>query len=139
MPRTAVELRWRVIDLHDMGIKVLARSRQLGIKRSTVYNILKRHTARPHDVIQAYLQNASIDVLLWPSKNPDLNIIENIWSHIARQTNSMNQMPRNAAELRQVAHTEWRQLTQTRIWRLIASIRRRLRAVVATQGEHTCY
>ena len=64
MPRTTVELRWRVIALHDMGIMVLAISRQLGIKRSAVYDILKRHAARPPDVIQAYLQNASIDFLL---------------------------------------------------------------------------
>ena len=116
-------------------------TQQLGMKRSTVYNILKRHAARLHDVSDLPMsgrpKNAFIYVLLWPNKSPDLKFIENISAHITRQINRMNLMPINAADLRRALHTEWRRLTQTRIRRPIAGIHRRLRAIVAAQGGHT--
>ena len=55
------------------------------------------HTAR---ISQAFLTNATIGVLLWPAKSPDINTTENAWSVISRRINSMDPLLRNAAELR---------------------------------------
>ena len=45
------------------------------------------------------------DLLLWPHKSPDINIIEKIWSDISREINTKNSMPRNAHELRAAVRT----------------------------------
>ena len=59
------------------------------------------HAAR---ISEGFLANAAIDVLLWPTQGPDINIIENIWSYISRRINGMNSLPRNTTELRAAAN-----------------------------------
>ena len=88
------------------------------------------HTAR---ISQDYLHNAAIDDLLGPSKNLDLNIIENLWSHITR---SINERPRNAAQIRNAVQDRWRRLSQARVQRLVCRLCRRVRPVVEADGWH---
>ena len=45
---------------------------------------------------QKVLNSAAIDVPLWPTKCPYINIIKNVWSVILRRINGMDQFPRNA-------------------------------------------
>ena len=78
------------------------------------------HTAR---VSMDFLATAAIDVLLWPAKSPDINIIENIWSIMSRNINGMNPVPKTAAAIR----------------RLVVSVPRRLRAIVDARGGHVNY
>ena len=94
------------------------------------------HTAR---ISQGFLHDAAIDVMLWPSKSPDLNIIENLWSHISRSINALPERPRNAAQLRDAVHDKWRALSQARVQRLVRSLHRRVRAVVEADGGHIPY
>ena len=86
-----------------------------------------------------FLTAAAIDVLLWPAKSPDINIIENIWSSMSRFINGMKPMPRTVAELRTAVHISWQRESQARIRRLVASVPRRLRAIVDAQGGHVNY
>ena len=137
MPRATIKQRWRVIALHDMCIRDPAAWHE---KIDCVqYSETSRSKAswRQWPTNEWAPKNASIYVLLWPNKSPDLKFIENISAHITRQINRMNLMPINAADLRRALHTEWRRLTLTRIRRPIAGIHRRLRAIVAAQGGHT--
>ena len=94
------------------------------------------HTAR---ISVDFLTTAGIDVLLWPAQSPDINIIGNIWSSMSRFINGMNPIPRTVAELRAAVHIAWQRESQARIRRLVASVPRRLRAIVDAQGEHVNY
>ena len=79
------------------------------------------HAAR---ISEGFLASAAIDVLLWPTKGPDISIIENIWSYISRRINGINPVPRNTAELRAAVHNEWQSVTHPRIRRLVTSAAR---------------
>ena len=69
----------------------------------------------------------------------EINIIENIWSHISRRINARDPLPRTAAELRAAVHNEWQSVTQARIRRLVAIVPRRLHAIVEVRGGHVNY
>ena len=94
------------------------------------------HTAR---VSQDYLHQAAIDVMLWPSISPDLSIMENIWSFMSRHINAAEVLPRNAEQLRGAVHNAWQAVSQARIRRLVASLRRRVLAVIRARGGRTRY
>lgn len=42
------------------------------------------------DVVMAYIKSKNIDLLDFPPRSPDLNIIENYWSLIQRNVNRYN-------------------------------------------------
>ena len=50
MPRTTIGQRWRVIAFTETGIRAPTISKHLGITQRTVYNIFRRHAARPNEV-----------------------------------------------------------------------------------------
>ena len=54
MGRTTVGQRWRVIGMHQAGMRGVAIARTLDISTSTVSNILKRHRLNPDDVKDAH-------------------------------------------------------------------------------------
>ena len=53
------------------------------------------HTAR---ISQEVLTYAAIDVLVWSVKNPNINIIKNVWSVILSVINGVDPLLKNAAE-----------------------------------------
>ena len=54
----------------------------------------------------------NIDVLLWPSKSPDLNPIEHIWDELERRVRQRPHKPITLPELRQALQEEWDNLPQ---------------------------
>ena len=88
---------------------------------------------------EGFLANAAIYVLLWPAKDPDINIIESIWSYISRRINGMNPLPRNNIGLRAVVNNEWQSVTQVRIRRFSGQRCTPIRAIVQAPDWHVNY
>ena len=92
------------------------------------------HTAR---LCRNFLEIAAIDVQPWPRLSPDLNVIEHLWDFISRTINAADNRPRTAQELRDAVRELWG--TVTRIRRLVRSCHWRVWAVIAAEGDVTCY
>ena len=92
------------------------------------------HTA---NVTSTLLQRQAIDMMDWPSRSLDLNPIEHLWDYMKQQLNSPNNIIRNIPELRAEINRIWDDIPQTYIRRLIQSCRRRVAAVIASDGDFT--
>ena len=79
-----------------------------------------KHTDK---TMQGLLRDKSLNVLEWPSQNPDLNPIEHLWRDlkIAVQQHS----PSNLTELERSCREEWEKLPKYRCAMLVASYLRR--------------
>ena len=93
----------------------------------------RAHRAR---ITDQYLEQATIVLMEWPARSPDINPIEHAWDML--QTACPVQ-PASVQELRQALLEEWDQIPQYKIRRLISSMRRRCQAVIEAQGHHTRY
>ena len=71
----------------------------------------------------------------WPSKSPDLNLIEHLWDYLGRRVRSRQTLQ----ELQQALEQEWGRIPQDRIRWSIESMPRRVRAVLQANGGHNRY
>ena len=77
-------------------------------------------------------------VIETPALSPDINPIENLWVHIKKKVGKWS--PTNKNELIKFIKEEWEEMTsEYDIPKLIQYMRRRLQAVIDTQGGHTKY
>lgn len=89
-------------------------------------------------VVEKYLQKSSIIPLQhWPSHSPDLNWQENVWELLLQGVR--RRMPSTIAGLKKVLREEWEKIDLGQIRKLIASMPRRLEAVIAAGGGNTQY
>ncbi len=97
--------------------------------------------AHPHVacVCTHFLMEKDVHMLPWPSISPDLNSIENLWAflsmHIQRRVNPLQ----TAQQLRAALVEEWAAIPQDQIRRYCRSMRRRITAVLDTNGGHLNY
>jgi transposase len=80
-----------------------------------------------------WLSDHGFEVLKWPSYSPDLNPIENLWSHLKRVLGTYDQHPRGILELWDRVQAKWEiepQVCQD----LIESMPRRIAAVIKDKG-----
>ena len=94
------------------------------------------HTAR---ITVAYFNNQNIRTLPWPSLSPDLSPIEHLWDELDRSLRVRNVPPATPDELFAVLQEDWETIPRQTIQHLIASMPRRCRAVIQTNGGHTQY
>lgn len=78
-----------------------------------------------------------ITVLDWPANSPDLNPIENLWGIVKRKLKHTR--PNNAVELKAAIEASWASITPQQCHRLIASMPRRIDAVIRAKGFPTKY
>ncbi|KAI2646769.1 Transposable element Tcb1 transposase [Labeo rohita] len=78
-----------------------------------------------------------ITVLNWPANSPDLNPIENLWDIVKRKLRDAR--PNTLDELKAAIEASWASITPQQCHRLIASMPRRIEAVISAKGFLTKY
>jgi transposase len=92
------------------------------------------HTARS---VRDFLQDRNVNVLPWPAKIPDLNLIEHTWDLLDRRVKARAIPPRNVWELAGALVEEWGNISQQELANLVQSKRRRCTAVFNAAGGQT--
>ena len=97
--------------------------------------------ATPHRarVVLDFLQQGNVTKMEQPPRSPDCNPIEHLWDELGRAISSMDNPPQNLDELRQALLDKWAQIPVQRLQCLVASMPRRLAAIIAARGGNTRY
>ena len=97
--------------------------------------------ATPHRarVVLDFLQQGNVTEMEQPPRSPDCNPIEHLWDELGRAISSMDNPSQNLDELRQALLNKWAQIPVQRLQRLVASMPRRLAAIIAARGGNTRY
>lgn len=101
--------------------------------------ILQDDNAAPHRAaeVQRLKHQLGLRTLRWPSRSPDMNPIEHVWSYMKRQIRQ--HPPGNVRQLRQMMTDAWRRLPQELLRRLILSMPRRVTSLLLARGGYTRY
>lgn len=75
----------------------------------------------------------------WPAKSPDMNIIENVWSILAREVYKNGRQCSSKIELKEAIEVAWLKISQDQIKSLYDSIPRRIKALHDAKGKWTKY
>jgi hypothetical protein len=81
----------------------------------------------------------NVPVLVWPSYSPDMNIIENLWGHMADLVYPNNKQYSTDEALEVACRQAWATISIEYIASLFASMPERVQAVVASEGGPTTY
>jgi transposase len=102
--------------------------------------ILQDDNAPPHRaaVVQQLKQQLGVRSLRWPSRSPDMNVIEHVWSYLKRTLQRENP-PENLRQLQESLQVAWEQLPQQLLQRLILGMPRRITALLQARGGYTRY
>ncbi len=92
------------------------------------------HTAK---ATKSWFNDHGVTVLDWPANSPDLNAIENLWGIVKRKMRDTK--PNNADDLKAAIKATWASFTPEQCHRLIASMPRRIDAVIHAKGGPTKY
>ena len=103
-------------------------------------DIFMHDNAPPHraNVTKQFLVDENVPTMDWPAVSPDMNPIENVWSHMKRQLKKRN-FPQNPDALFATLSDIWDELTEDYIQNLTQLMRRRVRALQQANGSHTKY
>ena len=97
--------------------------------------------ATPHRarVVLDFLQQGNVTTMEQPPRSPDCNPIEHLWDELGRAISFMDNPPQNLDELCQALLDKWAQIPVQGLQRLVASMPRRLAAIIAARGKNTRY
>ena len=84
-----------------------------------------------------YLEDHAIPVMPWPPQSPDLNPIENLWSILDFQCRGRR--PKTAQDLFESLQQAWNSISVEKLQKLVDSMPKRLKAVIAAKGLQTNY
>jgi len=109
------------------------------LKRKNI--IFQQDGARIHTTAKVFqwFKKHKITVLDWPPLSPDLNPIEHLWDHLKRQLAKYPKEPKGVHELWERVQVEWDKIPKEVCCKLIASMRKRVKAVRRAKGGYTRY
>jgi transposase len=88
---------------------------------------------------QNWFNDHDFQVLLWPAQSPDLNPIEQLWTHLKRRLGDYEAPPKGILELWERVQEEWSQIEPGVCQGLIESMSSRMEAVLKAKGGYTKY
>ncbi len=91
------------------------------------------HTAKG---TKSWFNNHGVTVLDWPAKSPYLNPLENLWGIVKRKMRDTR--PNNADDLKAAIKATWASITPEQCHGLIASMPRRIDAVIQAMRPKYC-
>ncbi|KAJ0399837.1 hypothetical protein P43SY_008143 [Pythium insidiosum] len=86
-----------------------------------------------------FFSDMGLSVMDWPARSPDLNPIENLWSHLARRVYADGRQYDSIAELKDAILRAWETITLEDIRPLVQSMPRRCLDAVKARGNKTSY
>ena len=105
-------------------------------------HIFQQDNAPAHSahLTRNFFQQNQIDVMTpWPSRSPDLNVIEHVWDKMKRDIRSQNPPPRTIQQLQRAVVNSWQNIPQNFIKTLVRSMERRCQEVINARGGYTHY
>jgi len=101
--------------------------------------IFQQDNAPAHrtSAVDEWFEGYGIEVLDWPTKSPDLNIIEGIWSHLKYKFRG--RIFRDEDELWRELQKFWRQVGDRFIQNYYRSLPNRMRALIKAKGGYIKY
>lgn len=102
-------------------------------------SVLQDDNATPHRsrAVNAFVQQAGINRMVWPANSPDLNPIEQLWAELGRRVMENHPLPDNRQQLLGWLQQEWDDIPQAFIARLINTMRQRCLDCLNANGGHT--
>lgn len=87
----------------------------------------------------AFFEAKNVRILQWPSKSPDLNIIENLWGDLARAVYASGRQFNNVSELKLAITSAWSRISQEKVKNLYHSLPDRIFQIIESKGGFTRY
>lgn len=95
-----------------------------------------KHTSK---IVKKWLDEQRFDILPWPPQSPDMNPIENFWSHLKRQLGTYEQAPKSMRELWERVQFEWYKIPPETVKNYYESMPRRISALKKSKCLWTKY
>lgn len=109
------------------------------VNYSSDFSIFQQDNDPKHTslTVRSWFQEKSIYKMEWPSQSPDLNPIEHVWARM--KSKIQGRIFRNKGELKSERTDLWYKIEPTFLKELVASMPRRITAVIKAKGGATKY
>ena len=95
-----------------------------------------KHTSKK---AKNWLADHHFRVMVWPAQSPDLNPIEYLWNHLKRKLGEYDTPPKGEGEHWRRVEKEWNEIPDSVCRNLVASMPRRIEAVIKAKGGYIKY
>jgi transposase len=91
------------------------------------------------NIVCEWLFNHGVQRIIIPPYSPDLNPIEHLWAKLARRVERRAHECATMEQLQDVVAEEWEKIKSKKCRKLARSMRKRCKAVIKANGDHTKY